>query len=80
MMTFVKNIRGIIHDFDNLERTNVHKPRRNRRRDPREILTDRNNHIVELLESEGAEAVMPDLMDSCFTASTTATSRQIIWE
>ena len=27
MMTFVKNIRGIIHDFDNLERTNVHKPK-----------------------------------------------------
>ena len=64
MMTFVKNIRGIIHDFDNLERTNVHKPKVGI---VGEILVKfsptANNHIVDLLESEGAEAVMPDLMD-----------------
>ena len=64
MMTFVKNIRGIIHDFDNLERTSVHKPKVGI---VGEILVKfsptANNHIVELLESEGAEAVMPDLMD-----------------
>ena len=64
MMTFMKNIRGIIHDFDNLERTNVHKPKVGI---VGEILVKfsptANNHIVELLESEGAEAVMPDLMD-----------------
>ena len=64
MMTFVKNIRGIIHDFDNLERSNVHKPKVGI---VGEILVKfsptANNHIVELLESEGAEAVMPDLMD-----------------
>ena len=64
MMTFVKNIRGIIHDFDNLDRTNVHKPKVGI---VGEILVKfsptANNHIVELLESEGAEAVMPDLMD-----------------
>ena len=64
VMTFVKNIRGIIHDFDNLERTNVHKPKVGI---VGEILVKfsptANNHIVELLESEGAEAVMPDLMD-----------------
>ena len=64
MMTFVKNIRGIIHDFDNLERTNVHKPKVGI---VGEILVKfsptANNHIVELVESEGAEAVMPDLMD-----------------
>ena len=64
MMTFVKNIRGIIHDFDNLESTNVHKPKVGI---VGEILVKfsptANNHIVELLESEGAEAVMPDLMD-----------------
>ncbi|MCB6991699.1 2-hydroxyacyl-CoA dehydratase [bacterium 210820-DFI.6.38] len=64
MMTFVKNIRGIIHDFDNLERTNVHKPKVGI---VGEILVKfsptANNHIVELLESESAEAVMPDLMD-----------------
>ena len=63
-MTFVKNIRGIIHDFDNLERTKVHKPKVGI---VGEILVKfsptANNHIVELLESEGAEAVMPDLMD-----------------
>ena len=60
----MKNIRGIIHDFDNLERTNVHKPKVGI---IGEILVKfsptANNHIVELLESEGAEAVMPDLMD-----------------
>ena len=64
MMTFVKNVRGIIHDFDNLERTNVHKPKVGI---VGEILVKfsptANNHIVELLESEGAEAIMPDLMD-----------------
>lgn len=38
-----------------------------------------NNHIVELLEAEGAEAVMPDLMDFLLTASTTTISRQSIW-
>ena len=64
MMNFTKNIRGIIRDFDSLERLDIQKPRVGI---VGEILVKfsptANNHIVELLESEGAEAVMPDLMD-----------------
>ncbi len=64
MMEFTKNVRGIIHDFDNLERIDVKKPKVGI---VGEILVKfspmANNHIVDLLESEGAEAVMPDLMD-----------------
>ncbi|MGN0383903.1 MAG: acyl-CoA dehydratase activase-related protein [Eubacterium sp.] len=62
---FNKNVRGIIRDFDNL-------PIDEELKKPRvgivgEILVKfsplANNHLVELLESEGAEAVMPDLLD-----------------
>ena len=64
MMEFGRNIRGIIRDFDALPRRDVKKPRVGI---VGEILVKfsplANNHIVELLESEGAEAVMPDLMD-----------------
>ena len=64
MINFGRNIRGIIHDFDALPRLNIEKPRVGI---VGEILVKfsplANNHIVELLESEGAEAVMPDLMD-----------------
>ena len=64
MMGFVRNVKGIIRDFDNLERVNVKKPKVGI---VGEILVKfsptANNHIVELLESEGAEAVVPDLMD-----------------
>ncbi len=64
MMEFSRNVRGIIRDFDNLPRLNVKKPKVGI---VGEILVKfsplANNHIVELLESEGAEAVMPDLMD-----------------
>ena len=64
MMTFTKNVRGIIRDFDNLERLNIKKPKVGI---VGEILVKfsplANNHIVDLLEAEGAEAVMPDLMD-----------------
>ena len=64
MMNFGRNIRGIIHDFDALPRLNIEKPRVGI---VGEILVKfsplANNHIVELLESEGTEAVMPDLMD-----------------
>lgn len=65
MVEFTRNIKGIIHDFDSL-------PRQKGLQKPKvgvvgEILVKfsplANNHIVELLESEGAEAVMPDLMD-----------------
>ncbi len=64
MMEFSRNIRAIIRDFDALQRTEVQKPKVGI---VGEILVKfsplANNHIVELLESEGAEAVMPDLMD-----------------
>ena len=64
MMQFTKNVRGIIRDFDNLERLDIKKPKVGI---VGEILVKfsplANNHIVDLLEAEGAEAVMPDLMD-----------------
>ena len=64
MMEFGRNIKGIIHDFDELPRLDVKKPKVGI---VGEILVKfsplANNHIVDLLESEGAEAVMPDLMD-----------------
>ena len=63
--SFKKVCYGIVEDFDNL-------PIDETRRKPRvgvvgEILVKymplANNHVVELLEREGAEAVVPDLMD-----------------
>ncbi len=64
MMEFSRNLRAIVRDFDALPRTDVQKPKVGI---VGEILVKfsplANNHIVELLESEGAEAVMPDLMD-----------------
>ena len=59
MMEFGRNIKGIIHDFDELPRLDVKKPKVGI---VGEILVKfsplANNHIVDLLESEGAEAVM----------------------
>ena len=64
MIEFVRNIKGIIRDFDNLERLDITKPKVGI---VGEILVKfsplANNNVVNLLESEGAEAVMPDLMD-----------------
>lgn len=64
MAEFNRNIRGIIHDFDELPRRDVQKPRVGI---VGEILVKfsplANNHVVELLEAEGAESVMPDLLD-----------------
>ena len=64
MAEFNRNIRGIIHDIDELPRRDVQKPRVGI---VGEILVKfsplANNHVVELLEAEGAEAVMPDLLD-----------------
>ena len=64
MAEFNRNIRGIIHDFDELPRRDVQKPWVGI---VGEILVKfsplANNHVVELLEAEGAEAVMPDLLD-----------------
>jgi len=64
MLEFNRNVRGIIHDFDVLPRLDIRKPKVGI---VGEILVKfsplANNNIVELLEAEGAEAVMPDLMD-----------------
>ncbi len=61
---FKRNIKGIIHDFDTLPITDKKKPRVGI---VGEILVKflpaANNHLVDLLEAEGAEAVMPDLLD-----------------
>ena len=59
-----KLIKQIVEEFDTLPRKNVVKPRVGV---VGEILVKfmpvANNNIVDLLESEGAEAVVPDLMD-----------------
>ncbi|MGO4972352.1 acyl-CoA dehydratase activase-related protein [[Clostridium] aminophilum] len=64
MGEFNRNVRGIIRDFDALPRLNTVKPKVGI---VGEILVKfsplANNHVVDLLESEGAEAVMPDLLD-----------------
>ena len=64
MAEFNRNIRGIVHDFDELPRRDVQKPKVGI---VGEILVKfsplANNHVVDLLEAEGAEAVMPDLLD-----------------
>ena len=64
MKKFNQLCRSIIHDFDNLPITDEKKPRVGI---VGEILVKfspaANNHLVELLEREGAEAVVPDLID-----------------
>ncbi len=61
---FRRNIRQIVEDFDNLELADVKKPRVGL---VGEILVKfhptANNNVVDLVEKEGAEAVMPDLID-----------------
>ena len=61
---FQKLCRQIIEDFDRIEITDEVKPRVGV---VGEILVKfapaANNHLVELLENEGAEAVVPDLID-----------------
>ena len=62
---YKRNIRGIIRDFDNLELDEtVKKPRVGVVGEILvKFLPSANNFLVELLESEGAEAVVPDLID-----------------
>ena len=61
---FKKLCRDIIQDFDNIETLDIKKPRVGI---VGEILVKflpaANNHLVDLLENEGAEAVVPDLLD-----------------
>ena len=61
---FLDNIKAIVRDFDRLEITHSQKPRVGV---VGEILVKyhpaANNNVISLLESEGAEVVMPDLLD-----------------
>ena len=61
---FHKLCQNIIQDFDQIDTLNIRKPKVGV---VGEILVKflpaANNHLVELLESEGAEAVVPDLLD-----------------
>ena len=63
MKDFNNNLRAIVKDFDNIELLDIKKPRVGV---VGEILVKflpaANNYLVELLEAEGAEAVVPDLM------------------
>ncbi len=62
--SFKKNVAQIVKDFDAVETIDVQKPRVGV---VGEILVKfhptANNHIVDLIEREGGEAVMPDLLD-----------------
>lgn len=62
--SFKRNIKGIIREFDALELKDIQKPRVGL---VGEILVkfhpDANNNVVDVVEKEGAEAVMPDLID-----------------
>ncbi len=62
--TFRKNIREIVQDFDEIEIRNIVKPRVGV---VGEILVKfhplANNNVVSIIEEEGAEAVVPDLLD-----------------
>lgn len=61
---FDANLQGIVKEFDQLEISTARKPRVGV---VGEILVKyhpaANNHIVQVLENEGAEVVLPDLMD-----------------
>lgn len=61
---FKRNVKGIIRAFDALPITDEKKPQVGIVGEILvKFLPDANNHLVDLLESEGAEAVMPDLLD-----------------
>ena len=63
-LSFPPEIQKTLHDFDTIETLDIKKPRVGI---VGEILVKflpaANNHLAELLESEGAEAVVPDLLD-----------------
>ncbi len=63
-VTYAKNIKGIVEDFDKIERTGEEKPKVGV---VGEILVkyhpNANNDIVGIIESEGGEAVVLDLLD-----------------
>ena len=70
IMTFIKNIKDIIFEFDNLETTDIKKPKVGL---VGEILVKfhpiANNNIVDIIENEGAEVVVPDLINFFLSCS-----------
>jgi predicted nucleotide-binding protein (sugar kinase/HSP70/actin superfamily) len=70
LFSYRRTIRGMVRDFDRLPLTGERKPRVGV---VGEILVKfhptANNRIVDIIESEGAEAVVPDLMDFLLYAS-----------
>jgi predicted CoA-substrate-specific enzyme activase len=62
--TFRNNVKNIVKEFDELERTDIRKPKV---AIVGEILVKyhpmANNNLVKVLETEGAEVVVPDLLD-----------------
>ncbi len=73
LLGYRKIIRGIVRDFDNLPILPVKKPRVGV---VGEILVKfhptANNDMVNVIEKEGAECVMPDLMDFVYYTMSTA--------
>lgn len=74
---FKKNIYNIVHDFDTLPLKDIQKPKVGIVGEILvKFLPTANNHVVDLLEEEGAEAVCPDLIDfflySCYNAKFSA--------
>jgi predicted nucleotide-binding protein (sugar kinase/HSP70/actin superfamily) len=71
---FKEVVKGIVNEFDNLPLKKINKPRVGV---VGEILVkfhpDANNQLVDLIEQEGAEAVVPDLVDfllyCCYNAN-----------
>lgn len=63
LASYIQTIKDIVHAFDMLPLKNIKKPRIGI---VGEILVkfhpDGNNHLVERIEAEGAEAVVPDLL------------------
>lgn len=61
---FKKNVKAIVKEFDELPRLDIQKPKVGIVGEILvKFLPDANNRLVELLESEGAQAVVPDLID-----------------
>ena len=64
LLQYNRNVAAIVQDFDTLKLLDVKKPRVGL---VGEILVkfhpDANNHVVNIVEKEGGEAVMPALMD-----------------
>lgn len=61
---FKEDVKGIVHDFDTLPLLDIEKPRVGLVGEILvKFLPDANNHVVDIVEKEGGEAVMPGLID-----------------